>query len=81
MAVVLIYYTYFYRPYLCLFNDVYAILIARDFRNYEFKIDISIYFLNIDISVTLYIIELKLSVGLKVLLQGSMAQLSYLGSS
>ena len=54
-----------------------------NYRNYEFKNRFfHFYFLNIDISVTIYASHLKYSVsGPKVLLEGSMSQTFVLGLS
>ena len=53
-----------------------------NYRNYEFIIDFFTYFLNIDISVTIQVINLKFAMCvLKYLHEGSDPQILYLGPS
>ena len=78
-----IYYRYSERVYFSLLNDVYLILIDQDLRELLFFIDFChFYFLNSDISVTIYVTEMNFSVcAHKVPLEGSMSQIFNIGPS
>ena len=80
---IIVHYRYFGRLYFSLFNDVCVFLIGQELKKLRFFIDyIHFYFFNSDISVTLHVMRLTFSEGnLKVLLEGSVSQIFYLGPS
>ena len=77
MVVVMVYYIYYERSYFSLSFDVYVILKGRKLRKLWIYNDLfHFYFLNTDISVTLYVIVLRFSVCvLKDLPEGSVSQI------
>ena len=77
MVVVMVHYIYYERSYFSLSFDIQVILKGRKLRKLKIYNDFfHFYFLNMDISLTIYFIDLRFSVyNLKVLLEGSLSQI------
>ena len=79
----IVYYSFSERVYFSLFSEVYIILIGQHVRELGISVYFfHFYFLNNDISITIYAIEMNFSVCISnVLPEGSVSQIFYLGPS